>query len=521
MKLARLAVGLSLVASVLAGCADENAPKTWVKRLDDPAKRAAAVERLGRFWDVALTKAHGDRDDAQVRALADAIAEPLAKTYGAAGLDAATRAALMKELAAIRDPRTAPALAKSLAACEAGKTDEETRFAAQAVTGLAAAKKLPDGAVVDALWSCFDKFQAHAAKSQDVALALRDALVAVKSPSYEPKAIAKLAAPVDARDPEAAKDQLAFWQPTAAQVLVALRSVDGVHAVVVALLTPPKAPMREALDRALLAAPQESETALVAALRGKDPELAKLAADLAPPKEQLVILAASLAGLSRPIGRDAVIDALASTTDDDVRVGLARWLVAWPEDPRILPMFMDTYRKVAPPQRAALIPAATQLYDPTLVDWLLAEVAAAKGEVQDEMRRKGLQAAIDSMAPAEMQAVAAALAKYGTPPEQDRFRTESEVLTKCNTDARCYVAAIDGSASPVKAAHMAVVFGRADANARADLVARIGKGSVPGVMLDAIDRLWPRGDATVADRLEAAGDDGAREEALRLRARAL
>ena len=36
------ALGLSTVS-----CADENDPKTWAKRLDDPAQRVPAIKRLG------------------------------------------------------------------------------------------------------------------------------------------------------------------------------------------------------------------------------------------------------------------------------------------------------------------------------------------------------------------------------------------------------------------------------------------------------------------------------------------
>ena len=56
------------------------------------------------------------------------------------------------------------------------------KFAAQAVIGLAKAGKLTDQSVIDALWSCFAKFQASKAKSIDLVTDLHDAVLAVKDP---------------------------------------------------------------------------------------------------------------------------------------------------------------------------------------------------------------------------------------------------------------------------------------------------------------------------------------------------
>lgn len=77
---ALLVLALTVSSSALvAGCADENDPKTWVSRLDDAAKRPAAVKRLGQFFEDTMTKANGDRNDASVKALLDTIAEPANK----------------------------------------------------------------------------------------------------------------------------------------------------------------------------------------------------------------------------------------------------------------------------------------------------------------------------------------------------------------------------------------------------------------------------------------------------------
>src|SRR5262249_50069499 len=90
-------VAAASAASVgLVGCNDENAPETWVKKLDDPIQRPAAIKRLIQFFEDAMTRANKDRNDANVKALLDKIIEPLTKTYVDGNLDDRTRIELIK-----------------------------------------------------------------------------------------------------------------------------------------------------------------------------------------------------------------------------------------------------------------------------------------------------------------------------------------------------------------------------------------------------------------------------------------
>ena len=233
------AAAASLAAgALLTACADENDPQTWVKRLDDPAQRPAAIKRLSQFFDDALTKANKDRDDPAVKGLLDQIVEPMAKQYTAGTLDDKTRKDLIKFLADTRDPRSAPALAKAFNEYEPGKNDEDVKFAAQAVRGMAEAGKLSDQNLIDALWNCFAKFQASKAKSINLVQDLHDAVVAVKNPSYGPTAVEKLSAPVDPKSPDQALDQIQFWQRTALQVLGEIKFTPAIKPIVTLLLTP-------------------------------------------------------------------------------------------------------------------------------------------------------------------------------------------------------------------------------------------------------------------------------------------
>src|ERR1700734_62679 len=77
----------ALASAGLMACDDENDPKTWVKRLDDPAQRAGAIKRLTQFFEDDMTKANKNRDDPGVKALLDDIVDPMTKQDGAGNLD--------------------------------------------------------------------------------------------------------------------------------------------------------------------------------------------------------------------------------------------------------------------------------------------------------------------------------------------------------------------------------------------------------------------------------------------------
>ena len=59
------------VATSVAGCADENDPKTWAKRLDDQAQRAPAIKRLDELFNAAMAGASNNREDPKVKAVVD------------------------------------------------------------------------------------------------------------------------------------------------------------------------------------------------------------------------------------------------------------------------------------------------------------------------------------------------------------------------------------------------------------------------------------------------------------------
>ncbi len=544
----------ALATTSLTACADENDPQTWVKRLDDPAQRAAAIRRLGEFFDDRMTKNNKDRSAADVKAFLDIAVEPMTKVYAAGSLDEKTRKDLAKSLADMRDPRAAPAMAKAFNDYEAGKNDEDVKYASQWVKGLAEAKQLTDQGVIDALWNCFSKFQVSKAKSINLVTDLHDAVLAVKHPSYGPKAVEKLGAPVIADNAESAMDQVQFWQKTAIQVLKEIKFGPAAKPLVKVLLTPTKGDLRAVANAALMTIPKEAEAALVSALNGSDPELAKAASEV-PDKLGVAILADSISWISRPAGKDALLAALAKETNDQNRTVIAQCLTRFPADQKIKDAFLDAYKKIPagtkldklpgePYAHPVLVQVASSFYDPNMTDWVLKEVTSSKGDEATQMQAKGLEAALKLMDKAHVAAVGAMVTKLWTAQEKTLYTAAADITNKCDKDAACYAAVFDApvGSNPtdklkaIKAGRMAGTYG--NEGTKTLLLGKFDKvkdGESRLAMAEAVDFLaGAKGDNAAADALDKvvsgdvasgnkdliSGDDALVKVANRLRARA-
>jgi hypothetical protein len=546
-----LAAAPVVVASAcIVGCADENDPKTWVKRLDDPAQRAPAIKRLDEMFNAAMGSSNNNREEPKVKAVVDDSIEALAKTYTAGGLDEKTRKDLIKLIADMGDPRAAPALAKAFKDYEPGKNDEDVKFAAQGTSRLANANKLTDQPLIDALWDCFAKFQPSKAKSINLVKDLQGAVKTVKHASWGPKAVALLNAPVtDPKNPEQGMDQLQFWQLTAVQLIGDTKFTPGVGALVKVLMTPTKKDLTFPVRLALHKMPKEAEPELIKALKGEG-DYQKLA-EAYPERAYVPLVAEPLAYISRPTGLAALVDALNSATTDQNRTILATYLTYFPTEPKNVKTFTDAYAKVAPNAaislmggangHAILAGSAANFFDASLTEWILKEVAGAKGEAADAMPAAALPAAIKLMNADQAKAVGEAVNKIpGQAIEKEMFKSASAVLEKCKKDGACYLGILDTpvpSAPPaakmghVKAVWMAVELHGPDTKAKLlERVEKVKDGSVRLALLEGIDTLSPNGDAAAADKLEklvetdraggnAAGTDEMYRIALKLRSR--
>jgi hypothetical protein len=198
-----------------------------------------------------------------------------------------------------------------------------------------------------------------------------------------------------------------------------------------------------------------------------------------------------------------------------------------------------------------LVIAAANLYDTSLTDWMLKEIATAKGDEKLATGLLGLSTAIKLMAPNQIGAVTAAVAKEAPALEADMgasthpsemLKPAAAVTQKCGQDAACYVKVLDepipsspptASMGALKACYMAGIYG--NAGTRQELVNRVEKvrnGAVRLSLVQAILRLAPQGDAAQAATLEKLvaadqaagttdGDDAVVKVAMMLRARAM
>ncbi len=521
-------------ALLLVACANENDPQTWIKRLDDPNKRAAAVQKLEGMHD-------------------DAALEPLTRTYASGGLDRATSAGLLAYLAATHDARTAPALTKAFAVCS-GPHDDDTRVAAESVSAMAG--DLHDRTLIDALWACFASY-APSKGSTRVGDALRDAVFAVHDPSYAGKAIALLDAPIVAADSltgEGARkinDPLDQWQPTAIRLLGGMHDTGAVRPLVTLLMTRTKLPLAPPATEALAMMARDAEPVLASALDGSDPEFSKQRAEWSRDDGWAPIIVTALAATGLDTARDAVLAAIPSLSSDANRAAAAESLVWFASSPKVIETYQSTFAKLPAIERvgdvdhgierAALLQAASDLFEPRLLDWVLTESAHAKGETMLAAKASALQSAIKLMRHEDEPRVAAAidrLENHSGLSAMERaeiatnvhklFDAGSKAAGACLVDASCYVKLLDeaipadGNANwyAIKAANMAGLYG--EATTRKALTSRIAKITNPGVrhaMALAILHLAPQGDAADAAILDATGDSELVKIARALRAR--
>jgi hypothetical protein len=554
-------VCVATVGSVLVACDDENDPKTWVKRLDDPAQKGKAIDRLKSFYEDGMTKVGNNASDPSITGLLDVIVDPMAKTYVAGGLDDKTRTDLMKFLAETHDPRTQPAIAKALTSFESGKTDDEARVSCESISAMVKNSVKLDQTVIDALWGLFAKFQLSKTNSQRLYQAIHDAIVAVHDPSYGDKAIDKLKVPV-APNPgvDVQKDQLMWWQLTSIQVLSELRYPKAAKPLVMALLTPSKTgTLGATIQFALLKMAKDAEPELIKALNGSDPDYNIPGWE---DKTNIGVIAQVLARLGRAPGRDAVLAALPNADTGTSRTELAQALAQFPGDPRSEPAFLDTYKKVpwddtdnllqGLSPRIALAQVSANFYDPKLCDWLLKEM---KGAPDYAGRAIQLDSEIKLMTPDREDDVQAALANLkkempanGYAQVEPMWTAADSALQKCKTDTNCYLGVLDEpipAAPPtafykqLKAAWMTVIYGGGSGAGatRSALLSKVDKIKNAGARLavvEAIDELSPTGDVASADALDkiiaadtksgdtalVKGDDPIAQIAWRLRGRA-
>jgi HEAT repeat protein len=532
-------------AGVLCSCQDESQPEYWVEKLSDNAWRARAIKTLDQFFEDSVTRANGDEEAPEVKALIDKIVEPLTSTYVAESdnLDEKARARLIKLITTMRDPRTEPALTKALDNfAQRGRGGDDAKWAARAVADMKV-----EGAA-DEMLQAFTKLRANSPEGGPIYRDYNKAMVKMAHASWTPTLTQLLEPAIEPvnkgeKNPQRIAEfhNQQFWQTTSAEVLGAIGDSAAVEPLLKVVLDPSRGSVgvtalialvkigKPAAERTLkLLADPEDPLAGYAALRVK-----KFQDTALPPTDRPHVRKAAmvLGMLSHPSAEAGLIAALEREDLAANRAVILQELVKLPASKEITSAFESGFDGVAsdvtiptdspdyPGPRAlpALADAASSLMDTEAVPWVLSQ--AAKYKKDTEVASLLLETAIKLMQPDQVSAVAAAVKNYGTPVHKSVLDEATALVGSCKSDAACYVAAATKSENQekekqfigIKAAYMVGLVG--DDKARDALIAKfdeISNGAVRFAAVKSVDHLTPKGSTQIADTLQEMVDENVR-----------
>jgi hypothetical protein len=562
-----LALGAFTLALGAAGCSDENDPSTWVKRLDDPATRAAAVSRLIQFYEDKVTQDKRDKgvqcteDTAttvcqsracgtdntcklQVDDLLKIAVEPLTQRCVAADLDDRTNSKLIKLLSDTRDPKAEPCFIKTLKDYKVDATEDDVRNVARAV----GAMKLKSAA--GPLFEVFTKIHASKPKAQPIYRDIHDAMVALEDPSWEPQLIAYLTRPADQKDQAAFTDEM-FWEVTSVEILGNLKSANAVKPLLKLMLSPQKGAAQGDAVLALVKIGKPAIGPTIALLRG-DPEAKDLiefskgevlkAAGDKPEDKKNAEKAAGTAHIGTAalvlatIGREEtsapLVEALGKADNDIAKAIMARELTKVPRTPATIKAFQDTFEKLPVTlsipnsrggAREVLLDVAPNFFDASFVPWIAKTTKDMKGSDDDldPIRAKALEATLKLATKGQIDAIDdLAKLKSGQSTLGKEYEKELKLgkglLNECSDKLDCLYAKLtdpkvnsdDNVSIGVKAAYQ---IGELDgAGAPAKIMAAYPKITHPSIRfaaLTVVDAFSPKGDKAIADQLQKIVDD--------------
>lgn len=550
---------VAAAGTAIVGCADENDPETWVKRLGDQTQKTAAVQRLIQFFDDAMTKDNKDRNGPNVKPLLETIIPPLTETCVGGDLDPRTNTALVKFLSDARDPRGEACIIKALKDYKPDSTEEDLRAAARAVRFMNL--KSAAGPLLDA----FKKVHHSKAKAAAMDLDVAEAMFAIPDPSWEGDLITMLGRPVDPKDQNQLADEM-YWQATSARVLGILKAPNAVKPLIKMLLSPLKAAGQLNALLALVKIGKPSVGPAAALLKGDDKDLVEYSktevakasgGDKSAAKgaetAHIGVAAKILATIGREESAGPLVDSLNNSKLDDVsRALIAHELYQVPKSPNVVKAFQDSYEKLGtgvsiPGANAGgkdyLLDSAGYYYDPTFVPWILKTTAALKGEESDvaPIRDMALQTVLKIMTADQIKDVEG-LVNLKTTDEEHHTTTvgkafekewgiAKETATACGNKLDCWAGKLTDPASQgedkqfagIKAAYMIGEIGGEPARkVLVDALPKLSNGAVRIAAVQAIDYLSPKGDMALAEQLQKMVDDAnEKKDEVKMRAYAM
>ncbi len=532
-------VSVTAASSVILGCEDESKPEYYIKRLEDPAVRPAAVKRLVQFFEDAMTRADKNREDPNVKALLEKIVPPLAKAYVAGGLEDSTRFEILKLLADSRDVRAKEAWVKALKDFQANVSEDEAKNAARAI----AKTGVRDADALDAIVQVFIKLQAGSEKGSVVWKDYMESMQEISSPTWEPQLLERLNRPMEIPDKDKDKDNKdkitsyrneQFWQVTSSEILGTIKSAKAVKPLFKCIVNPSKADVAASAVMALVKIGQPAMPMLSDALLGKDTEINEWAkgAVKTNPEAAVIRSAALVIGtVGRADGAKPLMDALVAAKDDPTRAIIARELSKVPTSPESLKAYMDVLMKMpvsvdlptGEVAAAMLTETVDAFYDASVVDQLIKRGKDAKGSDDDKrtIRDSTIVALIHLMKADQVAAVEKAINEWAPKPDENKLEKEAfakskNTVTACGDKLECYLAKIEEPAlqeqkdqvAAIKAAYMLGILG--NDGTRNEMIKRLPKiknAAIKFSVAKAIDHLTPKGDTAAADAITKVIDD--------------
>jgi hypothetical protein len=542
---AGVTTGVAMMTGSLAGCADENDPLTHVKKAQDTATRAPAVNRLIQFFEDAMTRDNKDRKGPTVKPLLDKIVEPMTQLCVQGELDERTNAKLVKFVSDARDPRGEACLVKALKDYKPDSNEENVRWACRAV----AAMKSKNAA--GPLMEVFTKIKPSKPKASTIYRDVHEAMVSLLDPSWEGQLIATLGRPVEKEGP-AAVDETNL-QTTAAQVLGLMKSEKAVKPLIKVLLSPTKVGSQTTTVLALVKIGKPAIGPATALLKGEDKELrdyskgevlkaaaggneaVKKAAEKASDSAYVGAAALILATIGRQETAAPLMEALGKA-EDVSRAIIARELTKLPKSNDTIEAFKEAYQKTPPSLsippgqggREALLEASTKFFDSSLVPWYVSTAQVKKGEEADlaPIREASLLASMKLMTKDQVSTVEELAGMKSTGGDgkastvgkgyQKEMTQAKKLLDDCGDKVDCYLGKLTDPTSHqkdtafigVKAAYMVGSLGKAETRQKViDAMPKITNDEVRFVALSVVDALSPKGDTALAAKLQKMVDD--------------
>jgi hypothetical protein len=562
----RATYSLSLIVSIIAACARHRAqpvvnqpkvpfmmsvaselrqaevgqPEYWVGKLSTKNERALAIRQLAQFYEDAITKANGDRNDPAVWELVYGIVEPLTQVYVIHydELDTTSRLRLIRLLSDLRDPRAEPAFRRAVERfIDKQPTNKDESDLKWALRGITSARL---SGCADVVFSAFRVLRASTGlgwitykdMSEALAVAPSQSWVGLLGNMLEVSIVPPSSSSTQARELIAPYQDQLFWQTEAALLLGLLKNEAGIEPLLRVMLDPFKVDIHALTRFSLVKIGRPAAMQVESLLRGDNQKLTSfhvrrlqetIGDKAANGSDSVVRTAAFILGsFGREENMAPLVDALKVTKDAATRAVIARELTHIPafEEEAIEPfkrafvkIGIETEIREGESALEALVESSAQFYEPSMVPWLIGRLNATQGSADrlSALRCSILATAIKLATPQQLASLRRPVNRYGTTIEKELLTAAEALFSRCNR-YQCYLDEItkpENQQPPkqfeaIKATTMAVMVGSQDT--ASELVNRLSSIESPVLRYSlamAIDRLTPHGPKEIAARLRA------------------